>query len=95
MMLNKPSRGEKLDKNCGTFFSFEISRLRVELEDWKSKTLKMQDELNQVKAQYKEMERRVEANKETNVALTQQKEQLSAENQELSSRLEALLADNK
>lgn len=78
-----------------TFFSFEISRLRVELEDWKSKTLKMQDELNQVKAQYKEMERRVEANKETNVALTQQKEQLSAENQELSSRLEALLADNK
>ena len=51
--------------------------------------------LNQVKAQYKEMERRVEANKETNVALTQQKEQLSAENQELSSRLEALLADNK
>ena len=77
------------------FFSFEISRLRVELEDWKSKTLKMQDELNQVKAQYKEMERRVEANKETNVALTQQKEQLSAENQELSSRLEALLADNK
>ena len=94
-MLNKPSRGEKLDKNCGSFFSFEISRLRVELEDWKSKTLKMQDELNQVKAQYKEMERRVEANKETNVALTQQKEQLSAENQELSSRLEALLADNK
>ena len=78
-----------------TFFPFEISRLRVELEDWKSKTLKMQDELNQVKAQYKEMERRVEANKETNVALTQQKEQLSAENQELSSRLEALLADNK
>ena len=78
-----------------TFFSFKISRLRVELEDWKSKTLKMQDELNQVKAQYKEMERRVEANKETNVALTQQKEQLSAENQELSSRLEALLADNK
>ena len=78
-----------------TFFSFEKSRLRVELEDWKSKTLKMQDELNQVKAQYKEMERRVEANKETNVALTQQKEQLSAENQELSSRLEALLADNK
>ena len=78
-----------------TFSSFEISRLRVELEDWKSKTLKMQDELNQVKAQYKEMERRVEANKETNVALTQQKEQLSAENQELSSRLEALLADNK
>ena len=78
-----------------TFFSFEISRLRVELEDWKSKTLKMQDELNQVKAQYKEIERRVEANKETNVALTQQKEQLSAENQELSSRLEALLADNK
>ena len=77
------------------FFSLEISRLRVELEDWKSKTLKMQDELNQVKAQYKEMERRVEANKETNVALTQQKEQLSAENQELSSRLEALLADNK
>ena len=65
------------------------------MEDWKSKTLKMQDELNQVKAQYKEMERRVEANKETNVALTQQKEQLSAENQELSSRLEALLADNK
>ena len=78
-----------------TFFSFEISRLSVELGDWKSKTLKMQDELNQVKAQYKEMERRVEANKETNVALTQQKEQLSAENQELSSRLEALLADNK
>ena len=65
------------------------------MEDWKSKTLKMQDELNQVKAQYKEMERRVEANKEINVALTQQKEQLSAENQELSSRLEALLADNK
>ena len=82
-------------KIVATFFSFEISRLRVELEDWKSKTLKMQDELNQVKAQYKEMERRVEANKETNVALTQQKEQLSAENQELSSRLEALLADNK
>ena len=65
------------------------------MEDWRNKTNKMQEELNQVKAQYKEMERRVEANKETNVALTQQKEQLSAENQELSSRLEALLADNK
>ena len=76
-------------------FIFEYERLRVELEDWRSKTNKMQEELIQVKAQYKEMERRVEANKETNVALTQQKEQLSAENQELSSRLEALLADNK
>ena len=36
-----------------------IKRLRVELDDWRTKTSKMQEELTKVQAEYKEMERKV------------------------------------
>merc|ERR1712126_446128 len=55
-----------------------IKRLRVELEDWRNKTNKMQEELNQVKAQYKEMERKVEISKETYQTLSAEKDQLTS-----------------
>ena len=32
--------------------------MRVELDDWKSKTSKMQEELAKVQAEYREMERK-------------------------------------
>ena len=38
--------------------SFDFERLRVELDDWKSKTSKMQEELAKVQAEYREMERK-------------------------------------
>ena len=33
--------------------------MRVELDEWKSKTSKMQEELAKVQAEYREMERKV------------------------------------
>ena len=75
--------------------SFDVSRLRVELEDWKSKTQKMQEELNLVKAQYKELERHVEEQREKERQQTALKEQLVEEQKILSARLEKVMKENK
>ena len=40
--------------------------MRLELEDWRKKNNKIQEELNEVKAQAEEMERKVEAAKVEN-----------------------------
>merc|ERR1712025_1103122 len=50
---------------------------------------------NQVKAQYKEMERKVDISKETYQTLSAEKEQLTTEQQSLQQRLESLVAENK
>merc|ERR1712029_798014 len=72
-----------------------IKRLRVELEDWKSKTQKMQEELNLVKAQYKELERHVEEQREKERQQTALKEQLVEEQKILSAGLEKVMKENK
>jgi len=72
-----------------------IKRLRVELDDWKSKTSKMQEELAKVQAEYREMERKVEESREMNQNLVNTKETLNQEQQTLTEKLENLLADNK
>merc|ERR1711974_464984 len=50
-----------------------INRLRKETDDWKTKTNKLQMELNQLKAQYKGMEIKVRASKAKNVELNKKK----------------------
>merc|ERR1739838_1279724 len=72
-----------------------IKRLRVELDDWKSKTSKMQEELAKGQAEYREMERKVEESREMNQNLVDTKERLNEEQQSLTAKLENLLADNK
>merc|ERR1712215_345018 len=54
-----------------------IKRLRVEMEDWKTKSNKMQMELNELQAQYKEMENKVKVSKETHQTLLRTKEDLT------------------
>ena len=48
-----------------------------------------------MKAQYKEMERKVEISKETYQTLSAEKDQLTSEQQSLQQRLETLVAENK
>ena len=72
-----------------------LVRLRVELEDWKSKNNKMQEELSQVKAQAEEMERKVEESKAENQQLTETKDALVTESRALALKLEKLNALNK
>ena len=70
-------------------------RLRVELEDWRSKNNQIQEELNQVKAQAEEMERKVEESKLENQQLRETRDVLTAEGQSLSAKLEELVALNQ
>ena len=77
---------------CYTTLSF---RLRVELEDWKGKTQKMQEELNLVKAQYKELERHVEEQREKEQQQSALKQQLLEEQKILAARLEKVMKENK
>ena len=45
---------------CCTFGNvFNDEMVQVELEDWKTKTNKITAELNELKAQYKELEKKV------------------------------------
>ena len=84
--------------------------MRVELDEWKSKTSKMQEELAKVQAEYREMERKVgiidqqwlipfslqvEESREMNQNLVDTKERLNEEQQTLTAKLENLLSDNK
>ena len=94
-MQIKLSKGVRVLANRSTDTNCLYFRLRVEIEDWKAKNLKLTEELNQVKAQYKEMERKVEESREQQQMLTAEKDQLSAEHQSLSERLNILLAENK
>ena len=52
--LNGAHSLDEMLKKC------QIFRLRKEVEDWKSKSNKMQMELNQLKAQYKGLEIKVQ-----------------------------------
>jgi len=72
-----------------------IKRLRVEMEDWKSKSNKMQMELNELKAQYSEMEKKVETAKETNSALTSRKAELTGKQIRLTAKLDELTTENR
>ena len=72
-----------------------IIRLRIELEDWRSKNNQIQEELNQVKAQAEEMERKVEESKVENQQLRETKDVLTVEGQSLSAKLEELVALNQ
>ena len=72
-----------------------VFRLRVELEDWKGKTQKMQEELNLVKAQYKELERHVEEQREREQQQSALKQQLLEEQKVLAARLEKVMKENK
>merc|ERR1712126_179556 len=65
-----------------------IKRLRYEMEDWKSKSNKMEMDLNELKAQYSEMEKKVVADKEKNKALVTQKTELSETQVRLTSKLD-------
>ena len=54
-----PSSFPFLKKNLDLFVLFKIQIDQVEMEDWKTKSNKMTMELNELKAQYKELENRV------------------------------------
>ena len=77
------------------FISRLYIRLRIELEDWRSKNNQIQEELNQVKAQAEEMERKVEESKVENQQLRETKDVLTVEGQSLSAKLEELVALNQ
>jgi chromosome segregation ATPase len=72
-----------------------IKRLRVEMEDWKSKSNKMQMDINELKAQYKEMESKVGAARKRNTALAGQKEDLSGKQIRLTASLNELTSENR
>merc|ERR1712215_172198 len=72
-----------------------IKRLRVEMEDWKTKSNKMQMELNELQAQYKEMENKVKVSKETHQTLLRTKEDLTLKQQRLTAKLDQLTLDNR
>jgi len=72
-----------------------IKRLRVEMEDWKTKSNKMTMELNELKAQYKELENRVEDAKEKNAGLAAQKEDLTGKQIRLNAKLDELTSENR
>ena len=67
----------------------------MELEDWRSKNNQIQEELNQVKAQAEEMERKVAESKQENQQLRETRDVLTAEGQSLSAKLEELVALNQ
>merc|ERR1719348_1906826 len=72
-----------------------IKRLRVEMEDWKTKSNKMTMELNELKAQYKELENRVEDAKEKNAGLAAQKEDLTGKQIRINAKLDELTSENR
>jgi len=72
-----------------------VTRLRVEMDDWKTKSNKMQMELNELKAQYKEMENKVEAAREEGAVLAATREELANTQTRLAGRLEELSTDNR
>merc|ERR1719290_495477 len=72
-----------------------IKRLRVDMEDWKTKSNKMQMELNELQAQYKEMENKVKVSKETHQTLLRTKEDLTLKQQRLTAKLDQLTLDNR
>jgi len=72
-----------------------ITRLRKEVEDWKSKSNKMQMELNQLKAQYKGLEIKVRASKQKSEELTAKKTEISEEQNRNIVLLENLQAENR
>merc|ERR1719290_738991 len=72
-----------------------IKRLRVEMEDWKTKSNKMTMELNELKAHYKELENRVEDAKEKNAGLAAQKEDLTGKQIRLNAKLDELTSENR
>merc|ERR1719481_514027 len=72
-----------------------IKRLRFEMEDWKSKSNKMEMDLNELKAQYSEMEKKVVAVKEKNKGLVTQKTELSETQVRLTSKLDELELENR
>jgi len=72
-----------------------IKRLRVEMEDWKSKSNKMTMELNQMKAQYKEMSAKLKVSQQTLASLTKSKEELTTEQQILTQKFDKLQIDNR
>ena len=57
--INNPSSFPFLKKTLDLFVLFKIQIDQVEMEDWKTKSNKMTMELNELKAQYKELENRV------------------------------------
>ena len=81
------------------------------MEDWKTKSNTMQMELNELKAQYKEMENKVwdncciglverhphqvDAAKEKNTGLVAQKEELTGKQVRLAAKLDQLTTDNR
>merc|ERR1712002_671589 len=72
-----------------------IKRLRVEMEDWKTKSNKMTMDLNKLNAQYREMEAKLKVSKETQETLVKEKEDLTMEQTRLNQKWEALVADNR
>lgn len=72
-----------------------INRLRKEVEDWKTKSNKMQMELNQVKAQYKSMEIKVRASRSKYEELLKNKEEITHEHASHSAKLEQLTTENR
>merc|ERR1739844_741958 len=72
-----------------------IKRLRVEMEDWKTKSNKMTMDLNKLNAQYREMEAKLKVSKETHETLVKEKEDLTLEQTRLNQKWEALVADNR
>merc|ERR1719312_784236 len=72
-----------------------INRLRKETDDWKTKTNKLQMELNQLKAQYKGMEIKVRASKMKNEELAKKKDELSTMQATLTAQFTQLAAENR
>ena len=58
-MLNKLSKGEEDVIEMFRMKLVSLDRLRVEMEDWKTKSNKMTMDLNKLNAQYREMEAKV------------------------------------
>merc|ERR1719430_1099155 len=72
-----------------------INRLRKETDDWKTKTNKLQMELNQLKAQYKGMEIKARASKAKNAELNKKKDELAKKQATLTSQFTQLAAENR
>merc|ERR1712112_278435 len=72
-----------------------IKRLRVEMEDWKTKSNKMTMELNKLNAQYKEMEAKLKVSKQTYDTLSKERDDLNMEQTRINQKWDILLADNR
>jgi len=72
-----------------------IKRLKVEMEDWKTKSNQMTMELNQLKAQYKEAETKLKISKQTYEELTKEKDDLTSEQQRITTKYDKLVVDNR